>query len=197
MVQEASVGLFFGSFNPIHVGHLIIANYMATQTGLREVWLVVSPHNPFKQKHSLARDYDRLHLARLAIEDNPRLRVSDIEFGLPKPSYTIDTLTYLKEKHPDRKFVLIVGSDNLSGLTKWKNYQVLVRDYEFYVYMRPGFDPGEWASLPGFRFFREVPQMDISASYIRDCLLSGKSIQYLVTEPVFRYIKETGLYQKR
>jgi len=111
-------GLFFGSFNPVHIGHLIIANYMATQTELRQVWFVVSPHNPLKAKQSLARDHDRLHLVRLAIGDNPRLRASDIEFKLPQPSYTIDTLAHLKEKYPDRNFALIMGSDNLATLHK-------------------------------------------------------------------------------
>ncbi len=114
------IGLFFGSFNPIHVGHLIIANYMVTNTDLKQVWLVVSPQNPFKKKSSLANDYDRLHLARLAVEGNPNLRVSKIEFGLPQPSYTVDTLAYLSEKHPTHEFVLIMGGDNIAGFHKWK-----------------------------------------------------------------------------
>ncbi|MBV6426248.1 MAG: Nicotinate-nucleotide adenylyltransferase [Haliscomenobacter sp.] len=188
-------GLFFGSFNPIHVGHLIIANYMATQTDLREVWMVVSPHNPLKQKQSLARDYDRLHLVQIAVADNPLLKPSDIEFSLPKPSYTIDTLIYLKEKYPSRDFVLIMGSDNLATLEKWKNYDILLRDYAMYVYLRPGFDPGPLASHPAVRLFDDVPLMLLSSSYIRDCLRQGKSVKYLVSEPVYAYLNASGIYR--
>ncbi len=188
-------GLFFGSFNPIHVGHLIIANYMATQTDLREVWMVVSPHNPLKQKQSLARDYDRLHLVQIAVENNPLLKASDIEFSLPKPSYTIDTLAYLKEKYPGRDFVLIMGSDNLATLEKWKNFDILLRDYAMYVYLRPGFDPGPLASHSAVRLFDDVPLMLLSSSYIRECLRLGKSVKYLVTEPVYAYLKDSGLYR--
>ena len=188
-------GLFFGSFNPIHVGHLIIANYMATQTDLREVWMVVSPHNPLKHKQSLARDYDRLHLVQIAVAENPLLKASDIEFSLPKPSYTIDTLIYLKEKYPNRDFVLIMGSDNLATLEKWKNYDILLRDYALYVYLRPGFDPGPLASHPAVRLFDDVPLMLLSSSYIRECLRQGKSVKYLVSEPVYAYLSASGLYR--
>lgn len=188
-------GLFFGSFNPIHVGHLIIANYMATQTDLREVWMVVSPHNPLKHKQSLARDYDRLHLVQIAVAENPLLKASDIEFSLPKPSYTIDTLIYLKEKYPNRDFVLIMGSDNLATLEKWKNYDILLRDYALYVYLRPGFDPGPLASHPAVRLFDDVPLMLLSSSYIRECLRQGKSVKYLVSEPVYAYLNASGLYR--
>jgi nicotinate-nucleotide adenylyltransferase len=190
------IGLFFGSFNPIHIGHLIIANFMATQTDLKEVWLVVSPQNPLKVKSTLARDHDRLHLARLAVDANPRLRVSDVEFGLPKPSYTIDTLAYLKEKYPDRQFVLLMGGDNLPTIPKWKNYELLLRDYELYVYARPGYDLGPLATHPSVRIFSDVPMMQISASYIRDCLINGQSIQYLVPETVYTYLMGSSLYRK-
>ena len=187
-------GLFFGSFNPVHVGHMIIANFMATQTDLQEVWMVVSPQNPLKAKKTLAKDYDRLHLVRLAIGENPRLRASDIEFSLPKPSYTIDTLTHLREKFPTREFVLIMGSDNLVTFDKWKNADILLRDYTLYVYERPGYDVSVWKEHPAVRFF-EAPLMQISASYIRECLTKNYSIEYLVTDPVLRYIQETGMYQ--
>lgn len=187
-------GLFFGSFNPVHTGHMIIANYMATQTELEEVWLVVSPHNPLKPKHSLARDHDRLHLARLAIGQTPKLRASDIEFGLPKPSYTIDTLTYLKEKYPDRQFVLIMGSDNLATLPKWKNYDIILRDYPIYVYQRPGYEAGELSTHPTVSVY-EAPLMQISATYIRQCLQTGKSVQYLVPDAVFHYLETSRLYR--
>ena len=194
-MADMRTGLFFGSFNPIHVGHLIIANYMATHTDLREVWMVVSPHNPLKHKQSLARDYDRLHLVQIAVAENPLLKASDIEFSLPKPSYTIDTLIYLKEKYPNRDFVLIMGSDNLATLEKWKNYDILLRDYALYVYLRPGFDPGPLASHPAVRLFDDVPLMLLSSSYIRECLRQGKSVKYLVSEPVYAYLSASGLYR--
>ena len=195
MVAEAEkTGLFFGSFNPVHVGHMIIANFMATRAGLKEVWLVVSPQNPLKPKRSLARDYDRLHLVRLAIGDNLRLKASDIEFTLPKPSYTIDTLVYLKEKYPSRDFVLIMGGDNLATLHKWKNYEILLRDYEIYVYQRPGHELGQLAEHPNVRSF-DTPQMHISASYIRTCIRDGYSVQYLVPDAVYEYLEKSGLYK--
>ncbi|MEM6698450.1 MAG: nicotinate (nicotinamide) nucleotide adenylyltransferase [Bacteroidota bacterium] len=187
------IGLFFGSFNPIHVGHLIIANFMATQSDLKEVWLVVSPQNPLKMKSTLANDYDRLNLVRLAIGDNPKLRASDIEFSLPKPSYTIDTLTHLRDKYPSKKFVLIMGGDNLATLHKWKNYELLLQDHEIYVYQRPSYDLGELAAPSSVKIF-DAPLMQISASYIRKCLKTGKSVEYLVSEAVFEELERSGLY---
>ena len=187
------IGLFFGSFNPIHVGHLIIANYMATHTDLQQVWLVVSPQNPLKAKNTLARDRDRYNMVQLAIEDNKLLRVSDIEFKLPKPSYTIDTLTYLHEKYPQHEFALIMGGDNLASLTKWKNYEQLLKGYDIYVYKRPQFDLGEFATQPRVRIF-EAPLMEISATYIRRCIQEGKSIQYLVPDKVAKYLDEARIY---
>ena len=197
MMQKTpqKVGLFFGSFNPVHIGHLIIANYMATQTDLTQVWFIVSPQNPLKPKSTLARDYDRLHLVRLAIEDNPLLRASDIEFGLPQPSYTIDTLTYLKEKYPEKQFVLIMGGDNLVTLHKWKNNELLLRDYSIYVYRRPSYDLRSFADHPQVQLF-EVPLMQISASYVRNCIKKGYSVQYLVPELVFEYLSSSSLYRK-
>ncbi len=189
------VGLFFGSFNPVHTGHVIIANFMATKTDLEQVWLVVSPHNPLKARSSLARDHDRLHLVHLAIEDNPLLRASNIEFSLPKPSFTIDTLIHLREKHPDKEFVLIMGGDNLSTLPKWKSYEILLRDYQIYLYKRPGYDLGELGEHPNVRHF-ESPMIDISASYIRDCLQEGYSVRYLVPDAVYRYLEESRLYRE-
>lgn len=187
-------GLFFGSFNPVHTGHMIIANYMATQTDLDEVWMVVSPQNPLKPKKSLARDYDRLHLVRLAIGDNYQLQATDVEFNLPQPSYTIDTLIHLREKFPQREFVLIMGGDNLATLHKWKNYEIILRDYQIYVYQRPAYDIGELAGHPQVSLF-DAPLMQISASYIRECLRTEKSVQYLVPEAVFEYLETSGLYR--
>lgn len=188
------IGLFFGSFNPVHVGHQIIANYMATQTDLDKVWMVVSPQNPHKPKSSLARDYDRLHLVRLALDDNPNIEASNIEFDLPKPSYTIDTLTYLKEKHPDKEFVLIMGGDNIATLHKWKNYELILKYHQIYVYKRPSYELGDLADHPSVHIF-DAPLMQISASYIRKSLRAGNSIQYLVTKPVYDYLMSSNLYR--
>lgn len=188
------IGLFFGSFNPIHIGHLIIANFMATQTDLDRVWLVVSPQNPLKPKKTLARDHDRLHLVRLGIGDNPRLRASDVEFQLPKPSYTIDTLAFLKEKYPEHQFVLIMGGDNLESLHLWKNYEQILADYDIYVYKRPGYELGPLATHPRVRAY-EAPPLDISATYIRDCIKSGKSVRYLIPDAVWEYLETGSLYR--
>jgi len=188
------IGLFFGSFNPVHVGHMIIANFMATQTPLDEVWMVVSPQNPLKPKANLARDYDRLHLVRLAIGDNPLLRASDIEFGLPKPSYTIDTLAFLREKQPRAEFVLIMGTDNLDTLPKWKNYELLLRDFRIFAYRRPQHDGGPLAEHPNVTCY-DAPLMFLSATYVRKCLREEKSVQYLVPDAVFEYLQQTRLYR--
>lgn len=188
------IGLFFGSFNPVHVGHMIIANFMATQTGLDQIWMVVSPQNPFKSKASLAKDYDRLHLLKLAIDDNPSLKASNVEFDLPKPSYTIDTLTYLKEKQPDLDFALIMGGDNLASFHKWKNYELIIRDHDIYVYQRPGHDTSRWLDHPKVHSF-EAPLMKISASYIRKCIQEGLSVRYLVPDAVYDYLDKSSLYK--
>ena len=188
------IGLFFGSFNPVHVGHAIIANYMATQTDLDQVWMIVSPQNPLKPKSTLAKDYDRLHLVQLAISDNPLLRASNIEFNLPKPSYTIDTLTYLKEKYPEHEFVLIMGGDNLATLYKWKKYERILSDYHIYLYKRPQYELGELENHPHVHHF-EAPLLDISATYIRECIKDGKSVQYLVPDAVYEYLAGSTMYK--
>ena len=193
-MQEKKIGLFFGSFNPVHVGHMIIANFMATHTDLDQVWMVVSPHNPHKPKKTLAKDYDRLHLVKLAIGDNLHLKASDIEFSLPKPSYTIDTLVYLKEKYPNHQFTLIMGGDNLATFHKWKNYEMILEHHHIYVYQRPDYKLGELLNHPKVKVF-EAPLMQISASYIRKCLQEGKSIEYLVPEKVFQYLEDHNIYK--
>lgn len=189
------VGLFFGSFNPIHIGHMIIANFMASQTDLDKVWFVISPQSPFKKKSSLLNDYDRLHLVQLAIEYNSNLKASNIEFSLPQPSYTVDTLTHLKEKNPEIEFVLIMGGDNLPTFPKWKNHEIILKNHEIYVYQRPGYELGPLTDLEQVKVF-EAPQMHISASYIRKCIADGHSIQYLVPESVFDYINSGNLYKR-
>lgn len=188
------IGLFFGSFNPVHVGHMIIADFMAENTDMDEVWMVVSPQNPLKKKTNLAKDYDRLHLVNLAIGEHSKIRSSNIEFDLPKPSYTINTLTYLKEKYPEKEFCLIMGGDNLGTIHKWKNYEVLLKDYEIYVYSRPQYDMGEYTKLPNIHI-AEAPLLDISASYIRKSIKEGRSIRYMLTSEVFQYINGSNLFK--
>jgi nicotinate-nucleotide adenylyltransferase len=187
------VGLFFGSFNPIHVGHLIIANYMANYTDLDEVWFVVSPQNPFKKKSTLADPYDRLEMVNLAIEDTERLRSSNVEFSLPIPSYTIDTLIHLSEKYPDKRFHLIMGEDNLETLDKWKNIDIILRDYHIYVYPRPGYSSGALRDHPSITR-TDTPQMEISSTFIRKSIKEGKNVQYFTPDKVITFIDKKGLY---
>ena len=186
-------GLFFGSFNPIHIGHLIIANYMATFSGLKEVWLVVSPHNPLKQKSGLANMYDRLEMAILATADAPQIKVSDIEFKLPQPSYTIDTLTHLKERYPEKEFVLIMGADNLMSLKKWKNYEILLKDYHIYVYPRPDAEVSEWQNHPSITF-TDTPEMEISSTFIRKAIKEKKNVQFFTPDKVLEFIDKKNMY---
>ncbi len=188
------VGLLFGSFNPIHIGHLILANFMATNTDLDTVWLVVSPQNPFKPSNSLLHEFDRLHMVSLAIADNPNLGVSNIEFSMPKPSYTIDTLTYLQEKYPSYEFVLIMGEDNLVSFPKWKNYESILQYHKVYVYPRTGSVTTEITHMPSVSFVK-APILDISATFIRDCIRQEKSIKYLVPDEVADYIRVHKLYR--
>jgi nicotinate-nucleotide adenylyltransferase len=189
------IGLFFGSFNPIHVGHLIIANYMAQHSDLEQIWLVVSPHNPLKDKKTLARDRDRLNMIELAIAHNMRLRASNIEFKMPQPSYTVDTLAYLAELYPQHEFALIMGGDNLASLHKWKNYEVILQRHLIYVYVRPEYALGDLATHENVRLLHDVPLMQISATFIRESIATKKSIQYLVPDKVLHYIEEGGLYK--
>lgn len=191
---KRKIGLFFGSFNPVHIGHMIIANYMVTRTEMDEVWMVVSPQNPFKKAGSLARDHDRLHLVNLAIGNTPGLRASSIEFDLPKPSYTIDTLAVLRDKYPEQEFSLIMGSDNLPTLPKWKNAEILLRDYDIHVYNRPGYPAGELEHHPRVHL-HEAPLMHLSATYIRKSIREGYGVKFLVPETVAKEMEVSGMYR--
>jgi nicotinate-nucleotide adenylyltransferase len=202
------IGLYFGTFNPIHVGHLVIANYMAENTELDQVWLVVSPQNPLKEKTSLLADYHRLAIVQEAIEDNPNLKASDIEFHLPKPSYTATTLAYLKEKYPNHTFSLIMGEDNLRTLHKWYNFDFLLNNYKFYIYPRvltiqeeqelnieKNTPPNPFSSHKNMMICNDAPLMKISASFIRQSIKEGKDVRYLLTEPVLKYIDQMNFYR--
>lgn len=168
---------------------------MATRTDLDKVWMVVSPQNPFKEKSSLANNYDRLHLLSLAIGENLNLQASDLEFNLPIPSYTIDTLTYLKEKYPDYQFSLIMGGDNIATFHKWKNYEKILEHHDIFVYQRPEYELGDLKTHPRVNIL-EAPLLSISASYIRKCIQDGYSIEYLVPKEVFYYLQENQIYRK-
>lgn len=188
------IGLYFGSFNPIHIGHLVIANHILNYTELKKIWFVVSPQNPLKHSHTLLNEYHRLQLVRLAIEDNPLLVASDVEFKLPRPSYTIDTLTYLKEKHPQKEFSIIMGSDSFQNIHKWKNYENLVKNNDVIVYKRPGFEVNDKSLCP--IVLAATPLLEISATYIRNLIKTRKSIRYLVPEKVAQEIENLGYYKK-
>lgn len=192
-----NVGLFFGSFNPIHIGHLIIANHLAQHPDLDQLWFVISPHNPLKEKSSLLKDYHRLALVKIAIEDNPKLRASDIEFHLPQPSYTVKTLAYLKEQYPDYNFSLIMGEDNLMSLPKWYNFEYILKYHRIFVYPRPGHSTVE-SQLPfegDFVFCEKVPKMEISSTFIRDAIKEGRDVRYLLRDSVLQYIEEMNFYK--
>jgi len=202
------IGLYFGTFNPIHVGHLVIANFMAEYTDLDQVWLVVTPQNPLKDKSTLLADFHRLALVKVAIDDNPKLRASDIEFNLPKPSYTITTLTYLREKYPNDSFSLIMGEDNLRTFHKWFNHEVIMEKHKIYVYPRVLTMQEElevvamsadlindYKSHQNVEFCEEAPVMKVSSSFIRQSIKEGKDVRYLLTEPVRKYVDEMNFYK--
>ncbi|MEI6695001.1 MAG: nicotinate (nicotinamide) nucleotide adenylyltransferase [Bacteroidota bacterium] len=192
--MQKKTGLYFGSFNPIHIGHLIIANQMLANSDMDEIWFVISPHNPLKEKKSLLEDHHRLALVKIAIDDNPHFKACDIEFKLPQPSYTMHTLVHLEEIYPQRLFCLLIGSDNLSDFHKWFNYEEILNRYQLYVYPRPGFDGGEFANHTSVKWVAS-PLMQISSSYIRNAIQKGRSMKYLLPDKVLDYILEMHFYE--
>jgi len=198
------IGLFFGSFNPIHVGHLLIANHMVEQTDLQEIWFVVSPHNPHKKKASLLDDYHRLAIVKEAIDDNPKFKASDVEFVLPQPSYTVETLAHLKEKYPTHQFSLLMGEDNLRSFHKWKNYEVILKNNPIFIYPRvltiqereaaKPLEQNELLKHPNMTL-TDAPVMKVSSSRIRRLIKEGKSVKYLLTEPAHQYVEEMNFYK--
>jgi nicotinate-nucleotide adenylyltransferase len=187
------IGLYFGSFNPLHTGHLIIANHVLSNSEMDKIWFVLSPHNPLKESHSLLNEHDRLHLAELAVADNPKFRASNIEFGLPRPSFTIDTLTYLRERFPQQHFTVIMGGDSFQNIHRWKNHEQLLAQYEIIVYNRPGFTvaPPTEARV----IVMDAPMLDISATFIRKQIQAGKSARYLLPDTVWQYIQDNRYYK--
>lgn len=192
--MNKKIGLFFGSFNPIHVGHLIIAEYIVEHTELKEIWFVVSPRNPLKNKQSLLNDKQRLYMVNIAIEDDPRFRSCDIEFKLPQPSYTVNTLLRLAERYPEKEFCLIMGEDNLDCIEKWYNYQYILDNYQIYVYPRDDYKTEKKRELPNIHYV-DAPRIGISASMIRQGIKEKKTVKYLMTEKVAKYVDEMGLYR--
>lgn len=194
-------GLFFGSFNPIHIGHLILANYILENSDMEELWFVVSPQNPFKEKKSLLKDNNRLDMVQLALKNYPKMRVSNVEFSLPKPSYTIDTLTYLKEKHPEVSFSLIMGEDNLASLHKWKNYELLIKNYQIIVYPRIlNEDISTSENSENLKEHENItlikaPIIELSATEIRKMIKSGKNVRPMLPPEVFEYLDGSSFYK--
>ncbi len=189
-------GLFFGSFNPVHIGHIIIANYIVEHSDLDEVWFVVTPHNPHKQKKTLLNDIQRLMMVRMATETYPKLKACNIEFGLPQPNYTINTLTLLQEKYPDRKFVLLMGKDNLASLHKWKNYQAILQYYMIYVYPRITSKIPQKAIVNHKNIHQiKAPVIELSSSQIRKDIAEGKNIRPMLPPEVYQYIDEMNFYK--
>lgn len=189
-------GLYFGSFNPVHNGHLMLANFLTEYSVLDCLWFVVSPQNPFKQKESLLPDYHRLELVKRAIEGYKKFSACDIEFRMPKPSYTVDTLTYLKEKYPGREFYLIMGTDNLERFNRWKNYEQILEYHNIIVFPRKGSDGGELVRHRKVTLVN-TPLIEISSTFIRESIQSGKDVRFFMSEKSFEYLDEMNFYKKR
>jgi len=190
------VGLYFGSYNPIHIGHLAIANYMVEFTDIDQLWFVVSPQNPHKKKENLLADYHRLELVERAFEGDDRFRASNIEFNLPKPSYTVDTLAYLHERYPDYSFVILMGSDNLENFHKWKNYEVILENYGIIVYPRQGFDKSKIQNHKNITVAEGAPLMEISSTFIRNAVKEGKDVRHFMPPKAWKYLEEMNFFRK-
>lgn len=190
------IGLFFGTFNPIHVGHLIIANYMAENSDMEQVWLVVTPHNPLKKKTTLLDDYQRLEMVYRATEDYGKLRPTDIEFKLSQPSYTVNTLAVLSEKYSEHRFSLIIGEDNLNTFHKWKNYEYILKQYQLYIYPRLGTEKIDenLAKHPNIHY-TEAPIVEISSTFIRNQIRAGKNVRAMLPDRVWKYLDEMNFYK--
>ena len=189
------VGIYSGSFNPIHHGHVMLANYLVEFSDLDELWFVVSPLNPLKQKAELLDDAERLKMVQLAIGDDPRFHVSDVEMHLPRPSYTINTLTALSEQHPDCQFVFICGMDSLQNLTRWREYQKILDNYKLLVFPREGYDGGELVHHPSVTIL-ETPILEISSTFIRQCVKEGHDVRHFMPEKAFLYMQEQCFYRE-
>jgi len=194
--MKTKIGLFFGSFNPIHNGHLMLANYLAEYGGLDEIWFVVSPQNPFKDKKSLLADRHRLYMVEMAIKGDERFQVCDIEFYMPQPSYTIDTLTRLQERHPNTDFYLICGMDNIESFKKWKNYEMILQYHHLMVYPRKGYSSNELVEHPSVTVV-EAPEIEVSSTFIRNAIGEGKDVRYFVPKEVYKYIVDMHFYEKK
>ncbi len=193
---KLKIGLFFGSYNPVHIGHLAIANYMVEYTDIDQLWFIISPQNPHKKKTNLLDDYQRLEMVYRAVEGDDRLRASNIEFNLPKPSYTINTLANLNEQHPDYQFQILMGSDNLENFHKWKNYEIIVENYGVIVYPRPGFDRSKVKIHKNITIAEGAPLMEISSSFIRNAIREGRDIRHFLPAKSFEYLDEMNFYKK-
>lgn len=191
------VGLYFGTFNPIHVGHLIIANHIVENSDLDQLWMVVTPHNPLKNKSGLLADYHRLQMVHLATEEYDKIIPSDIEFKLPQPNYTVNTLAHLQEKFPQHQFSLIMGEDNLKSLKKWKNYEVILNDYQLYVYPRISTDevPEEFENHPNVHKVN-APIIELSSTFIRNSIKEQKNVKPMLDAKVWEYINHNLFYKK-
>ena len=194
--MKTKIGLFFGSFNPIHNGHLMLANYLAEYGDMDEIWFVVSPQNPFKDKKSLLADRHRMYMVELAIKGDERFQVCDIEFYMPQPSYTIDTLTRLQERHPNTDFYLICGMDNIESFKKWKNYEMILQYHHLMVYPRKGYSSNELVEHPSVTVV-EAPEIEVSSTFIRNAIGEGKDVRYFVPKEVYKYIIDMHFYEKK
>lgn len=193
-MYKRKIGLFFGSFNPVHNGYMMLANYIVEYTDLDSVWFVVSPHNPFKDKKSLLDDHHRRDMLEMAIENDDRFEVCDIEFYMPKPSYTIDTLVRLSERHPNTDFYLICGMDNLPSFHKWKNADMILENYNILVYPRKNYQPGQLINHKSVHIIN-APEIEISSTFIRDAVSQNKDVRYFMPEKSYKYMIDMNFYR--